>query len=94
MHWLVKLKMSIYTNSIQETNSITVKYHQPVVLLKFAMYKMLFSKCRCHCPIHEMWCMTMVQWRHSYMGWIQDDTLSHCDGQVALSGQPHDANNG
>ncbi len=60
-----KLKMSIYTKRIQKTNSITVEYQQPVVLLKFALYKMLFSKCRCDCAIHELWCITMVEWCHS-----------------------------
>ncbi len=47
--------MSAYTKSIQETNYVTVEIHQPAVLFKFAMYKMLFCKCRCDCPIHEIW---------------------------------------
>ncbi len=46
--------MSVYTNIIHETNNVIVENHQPVVLFKFAMYKMLFCKCRCDCPIHEM----------------------------------------
>ncbi len=36
-----------YTKIIQEKNYVTVENHQPVVLFKFAMYKMLFFKCRC-----------------------------------------------
>ncbi len=54
MYWFVKkkrrfvwMKMSVYIKSIQETNNVTVENHKPAVLLKFAMYKMLFWKCRC-----------------------------------------------
>ncbi len=46
--------MSVYIKCIQETNYLTVENHLPVVLFKFAMYKMLFCKCRCDCPIYEM----------------------------------------
>ncbi len=46
--------MSVYTKHIQETNYVTVENHQPVVLFKFAMNKMLFYKCRYDYPIHEM----------------------------------------
>ncbi len=34
--------MSVYTKCIQETNYVTVENHLPVVLFKFAIYKMLF----------------------------------------------------
>ncbi len=44
------MKMSFYTKCIQETNYVTVENLQPVVLFKFAMYKM----CRYNYPIHEM----------------------------------------
>ncbi len=33
--------MSVYTKCIQETNYVTVENHQPVVLLKFAIYNRL-----------------------------------------------------
>ncbi len=46
--------MSAYIKSIGETNYITVENYQLAVLFKFPMYKMLFCKCRCDCPIHEM----------------------------------------
>ncbi len=46
--------MSVCTKSIQEINYVTVENHQPTVMFKFATYKMLFCKCRCDCPIHEM----------------------------------------
>ncbi len=45
--------MSVYTKCIQETNYVTVENNLPVVLFKFAMYKMLFCKYRCDYPIHE-----------------------------------------
>ncbi len=45
--------MSVYTKSIQETNYATVENHQPAVLFKFAMYKLLFYKCRCDFSIHD-----------------------------------------
>ncbi len=46
--------MSVYTKCIQETNYVTVGNQLPMVLFKFATYKMLFCNCRCDCPIHEM----------------------------------------
>ncbi len=48
------MKISVYTKRIQKRNNVTVENHQPAVLFKFAMHKMLFCKCRCDCPIHEM----------------------------------------
>ncbi len=33
--------MSVYTKSIQERNYVTVENHQPAVLFKFAIYKIL-----------------------------------------------------
>ncbi len=33
----------LYTKNIQETNYVTVENHQPAVLFKFAMYKLLFA---------------------------------------------------
>ncbi len=34
---------------------LSLENHQPVVLLKFVMYKILFSKCRYDWHIHEMY---------------------------------------
>ncbi len=54
--------MSVYTKSIQETNNVTFENHQPVLLFKFAMYKMLFCR-QIGFPIHfisEAHCCTFV----------------------------------